>query len=81
MFNQLIHEMKTNPQDFVLFKHYLRHVKTETGVWIANGFFFYEIERPYNHPFTLLEKFRFHRAFKKWKTEAPLGGHHLTEAD
>lgn len=42
------------------------HLKCESiSVYIGSGFWFYEVVYPMKRKFSLLEKFKFHRAFRR----------------
>ena len=68
--DQLIKDMQERPNDFCCDVFYMTDCKTNLVYWIANGFWFYQIHRPYNLDFGLIDKIKFHRALNKWKNAA-----------
>lgn len=65
---KLIFEMQNRPEDFY-FPSECRFAHRPSGqhIWIANGRAFYKLYAPYEIKFTFADRWRFHRAFKRFK--------------
>lgn len=69
----LLRELKDNPKnfclDYAIHPFCLIHKPSKIEIWIASGFSFYRIHKPYSFDFGFWDLFRFHFALKKWKKQ------------
>ena len=65
-FNDFLSQMKYRPERFSNDGYRLTHIESGVTVWIANGYFFYEIEKP-RIKLSLWEKFKFLMAMRRYK--------------
>ena len=65
--SQLIKDMKERPHDFYCDDFHMTDSKTKIVYWIANGFGFYRICKPYILKFGFIDQVRFNSALNRWK--------------
>ena len=63
----LVSAIAERPDDFVICKYRLTDKKTDFEIWIRNGMFFYEVNKPFEAKFNLLQKIRLYYYFEKLK--------------
>jgi len=64
--DMIIARMESEPENFKLDRFYIDY-KSQWGIWIASGFWFYRFDKPreFTFDFSFCEKIKFHIALKK----------------
>jgi hypothetical protein len=64
---QIVDDLVSRPEDFSCNELYLVDSKTGFEYWVANGLWFYHLNKPFKLGFNWLDKYRLHVAFTKWR--------------
>lgn len=63
----LLDAMQNEPGRFREGEYTFDDTKTRAEYWVSNGFWFYGMYRPSKYGFSLIDKWRFGRALKRWR--------------
>ena len=66
LIDQIIDSLRNEPDQWKQGEFRLKHPNS-IEIWIANGPFFYHLMCPEYRNFNLADKWRLHRAIKKWR--------------
>lgn len=66
-----ITSLRSSPEDWVMSNYTIEHRPSRIEIWVGNGFWFYGGYRPRQISFSLLDKFRFGRAYRRWSRHQP----------
>jgi hypothetical protein len=65
-FDQLMGMLHTDAHNWIADEYKLRHT-SGISIWIGNGFLSYGLYQPTKSRFTVRQKLRFARVFKRWQ--------------
>ena len=65
--DHVVRAIENRPDTFSCDKFHLQDNLTGCRYWVANGYWFYKLDGPSYRTFNLWEKWKFGRAFARWR--------------